>query len=279
MRLRLLVPLTILLLAPEVLAVRAIPDDNLAYPVLIALQPSGTGSGFFINRADGIYLVTARHVLFTDTLGLRGPRAELTAYSKNPDEVVRNIITLDLAVLQKTGDLRAHPSRDVAVVRIASVTPDQPQKPLQVLPGVSVVSHSASGILGAGPDTIRKYEQVLVANEVLVFGYPTSLGLRQVPQLDLSRPLLRRGIVAGLNPSLRSIVLDCPVYPGNSGGPVLQIDTEGLERHFRIIGVVSQFVPFVETWVNATHGYENASIGNSGYSIVTPMDYVLELVH
>jgi hypothetical protein len=45
-------------------AQRAIPDDNLGYPVLITLPGVGTGSGFYINATKYTYLVTAKHVLF-----------------------------------------------------------------------------------------------------------------------------------------------------------------------------------------------------------------------
>jgi hypothetical protein len=45
-------------------AQRAIPDDNLAYPVLITLGNGSSGSGFFLNTSDAVYLVTAKHVLF-----------------------------------------------------------------------------------------------------------------------------------------------------------------------------------------------------------------------
>lgn len=55
-----------------------------------------------------------------------------------------------------------------------------------------------------------------------------------------------------------------------------QIDLQNTK--FRIIGIVSQFVPFKETWINITHKISNLEISNSGYSIVTPIDPVLELL-
>ena len=119
---------------------------------------------------------------------------------------------------------------------------------------------------------------MLVANDVLLFGYPTSLGIQGSPQLDNLRPLLRRGIVAGLNPRVQSIIIDCPSYPGNSGGPVVEADRETFRATFSVIGVVSEFVPFAEKSVNYPIPYQNVNISNSGYTIVTPMDFVLELV-
>jgi hypothetical protein len=45
-----------------------------------------------------------------------------------------------------------------------------------------------------------------------------------------------------------------------------------------VIGVISQFVPFAEVWDNKTHGYQNVEISNSGYSIATPIDFVIMLI-
>ena len=46
----------------------------------------------------------------------------------------------------------------------------------------------------------------------------------------------------------------------------------------RATGVVCRFVPSAEVWVNASNGFANRNLSNSGYSIVTPMDPVLELI-
>jgi hypothetical protein len=143
---------------------------------------------------------------------------------------------------------------------------------------MTILTAAPSGILGVARNAVKKYADVLVANEVLVFGYPTSLGIEGSPQLDPLRPLLRRGIVAGLNPNKKSIIIDCPSYPGNSGGPVVEADRETFKATFNVIGVVSEFVPFAEKSVNYPIQYQSVSISNSGYTIVTPMDYVLDLV-
>jgi len=144
------------------------------------------------------------------------------------------------------------------------------------LPGVTVESMAKDGILGVDIGSIKPFNRVLVGNDVVLFGYPTSLGLKQTPQLDPRRPLLRKGIVAGTDPSNESIVLDCPVYFGNSGGPVLELDRVGFMTHLVIIGVVSQYVPFVE--VGGSNTVAMQVMANSGYSIATPMDFVLELI-
>lgn len=263
---------------------RAIPDDNLAYPVLVQVAGDGEASGFFLNTETAVYLVTAKHVLFDlQTNLLRGPQALLLSYPRDPKGDGKNVISLDLATLSKVGEVIPHPQEDVVVVRVAQVTTDKPPEGTQgqvikPLPGVVFQQMAASGILGVTPSNVKKYDDVLVANDVIVFGYPTSLGLRSSPQLDPQRPLLRRGIVAGVNPATKSLVIDCAAYQGNSGGPVLELDRSGFGVTLKIIGVVRAFVPFAETSLNLQFNYTNTNISNSGYSIVTPMDFVLELV-
>src|ERR1700691_2639842 len=78
---------------PASVSARAIPDDNLAYPVLVTLGDNSSGSGFFLNDGNAVYLVTARHVLYRnkppqkvapnqDPLELRSGTAIVVSYSK-----------------------------------------------------------------------------------------------------------------------------------------------------------------------------------------------------
>jgi hypothetical protein len=257
---------------PPVLAGRAIPDDNLAYPVLIS-GGGIRGSGFFFSVKDYIYLVTAKHVLFdVSKPDLRTSQVEILSYPPDPNDQTRNVYLLDLAVLKKAGHIKPHPAADVVVVRIAKMGDSSNDKRrLSALPGVEFKESATGGIVGTDLKMLKEFKDVLVGNETILFGYPSSLGIPNIPQIDYFRPLLRRGMVAGLNRQNKSIILDCPSYPGNSGGPAIELDPEGLSTRFRVIGVVSQFVP----WVNSALG--NTTVSNSGHSVVTPMDFVLEL--
>jgi hypothetical protein len=261
---------------------RAIPDDNLAYPVLISLDNGSNGSGFFLSTNSRTYLVTAAHVLFDETSGnLRGKQATLLSYSKDPKEIQKNVIQLDLATLFAAKRIRKHSNEDVAVVHIAdlAVNTNSGQSTINMVPGTSILEKADAGILGVRLDSVKHFDNVLTANTIYMFGYPTSIGIKEIPQIDPLRPLLRFGIIAGTNPSRKTIILDCPSYPGNSGGPVLEVEQVDLvNRRFQVIGVVSQFVPFAETWVNTTHKYQNLTISNSGYAVAVSMDPVLELI-
>ncbi len=255
----------------------ALPSDNLSYPVLITLGNGLTGSGFFLNSGTAIYLVTAKHVLFNPITGaLLDSKADLISYSRDPTDSSKNWLALDLLVLLGDGGLKAHPSEDVVVAKVFILSPAKPgaATPFSLSPefGVTIKEATRLGITGADATRgVKTFDQVIIGNDVVLFGYPTSLALQQLPQLDVHHPLLRKGIVAGTNPATRTLILDCPAYFGNSGGPVVEVDHEGLNTTYKVIGVMNMYVPFVDTG----HAFQMAS--NSGYSIATPMDFVLEL--
>lgn len=262
------------MISPALSEGRAIPDDNLAYPVLI-LRPDGkTGSGFYLNTGDSVYLVTAKHVLFDSMSSSPAvPKITVLSYSRDPQNTGKNVVTMDLASLARAKEVIAHTSADVAVVRIADVKANSGGEVHTLLSGVLMTDLSAGGLVWAQPAATKKYDEVLVANEVLVFGYPTSIGVQDFPQIDPTRPLIRAGIVAGLNPSKKTIVIDCPIFHGNSGGPVVEITRGFPNTQFRLIGVVSQFVPAV-----AMEGTYGRLVLNSGFGIVMPIDFVFEIV-
>jgi hypothetical protein len=102
-------------------AQRALPDDNLAYPVLIAFKGS-TGSGFFLNVNGAVFLITAKHVLFDpNTQKLRENQTELLSYSKDPSDQKNNLIALDFEALQAENAIKTHTVQDVVVVKIGDI--------------------------------------------------------------------------------------------------------------------------------------------------------------
>ncbi len=275
--------IVLLLIAPgEGRAERAIPSDNLAYPVLVSIDTGSKGSGFFLSTGSGVYLVTSAHVLFDESSGnLRGKKAELLCYSKNPKETGKNIVQLDLPTLSAAKRIRKHSTEDVAIIYIADAeeNPGTGSKSLRTVPGASLTEKTPSGILSVSLDNVKSFDKIWTANTIYMFGYPTSLSIKGDPQIDPVRPLLRFGIVAGTNPARKTIILDCPSYPGNSGGPVLEVEKIDLVNlRFHVIGVVSQFVPFAEPLVNPTRDSKSLTISNSGYTVAVSMDPVLELI-
>lgn len=230
-----------------------------------------------MNCDNATYLVTARHVLFDKASGaFHAPQVILTSYSRDPTEATKNIFTFDLTGLLAAGHIKSDAVKDVAVVRYG--ISDPASHVMDVVPGVTVKSTAPLGIVGVGMSTVRLYDKVMTANEVYLFGYPVSLGIPQIPQIDYARPLLRKGIVAGKNDVRRTIILDCPVYPGNSGGPVMEVEEQALARRFFIIGVMLEFVPTLHPLIGPPTAQGSNVLANSGYSVAAAMDDVMQLV-
>ncbi len=264
---------------------RMIPDDNLAYPVLVIMKNSsgttlGFGSGFYFGTANAEYLVTAKHVIASGLPNEKTHKTEvpdlvleLVSYSMDQPTPQRILLRVDFKMLLDRGDVKPHKTRDVAAVKLGVLKEAQDHSLMTFfLPGVAKVEFADSGLVSAGMIAVRKFDQVLVGNDAILYGYPASLGLPDTQQFDPLRPLLRRAFIAGKDPQKRSLIIDGPVYRGNSGGPVFEIDPEGSEIYFHLVGVMTEFIPLTERAADFT------MLLNSGYSIAEPMDFVLELI-
>jgi len=264
---------------------RSIPHNNLRYPILILLKNGASGSGLFLEDKNEkcVYLVTARHVLFSELkekenlyYNLISPTGKTISYSANMAAHERIVVELDLEKLYKDGNLKFHKQADIAVIKILN----QGETQMLTIDGVKVVeAPKMHGILSVDAGFLKLYKDVTESNDAYVFGFPISLGVKDIPQIEYDKPLLRRGMISAKNDSKRTVILDCPVYPGNSGGPVIEVESIDLTtKEYRVIGVVSEFIPFVQVWKNLQLGTLNSNIENSGYSVVTPIDFALELI-
>jgi hypothetical protein len=262
---------------------RILPDDPLLYPVLI-LHEKGSGSGVFLQLSNSVYLVTARHVLFKEPEGTNLPtllssKASVVSYSNaGSTNVTKRMMNLDLAQLQNAGEIRFSTNQDVVIVRIEDCKASD-RKVVNYLPGVLPIASNHGGFTVWGTNCLRLLADIDVGADVYMFGYPTSLTAPIRDMFDPTQPLLRKGIVAGLNPNKRIIIVDCPSYQGNSGGPVIEVEHLSLvSTSFTIIGLVSSFVPLQEEWENKTYRYSYVGISNSGYTVIVPIDVALEMV-
>lgn len=257
-----------------------LPEDNLAYPVQI-LVPGGGGSGFFVRRDRELFLVTARHVLVDPRTGqLWSREATLRALSKDVRESAVTVIHVNVEQLQDAQRIRADQDRDVAVIQLAMLKSDG----LDTTPGVVVSEKSRGGIIVAPFDYLTRYTDVDISSQIFMLGYP-SIGVTGSSQIDHTRPLVRGGIVAGLNAALKTIIIDAPVNHGNSGGPVVQLSRT---NKLRIIGVATQFVPVPEDVLPLSQGNAPDSatastrpllaLGNSGYGVVASADTIIDLI-
>jgi hypothetical protein len=255
-----------------------LPANFTRYSCSIKAGPS-EGSGFIMQASNSVYLVTARHVLFNDRQSptnwpLWSGNAECTDHMSETSETVA---VIDLIALSTMGAVRYSTNHDVATVRIEESTGTN-HEVYSFLPGVKFQTAQTALTMWASTE-IKRFDDIHVGMDIFLFGFPSSLGLAQMPQLDPSLPLVRKGIVAGKNLKRRALVLDCMSFQGNSGGLVVGKEVENLTTtRFPLLGVLVEWVPFSESWQNSRFGYSNQTLSNSGYSIAEPMDVVLELI-
>ena len=186
---------------------------------------------------------------------------------------------MNLENLQTNNETRVHSSHDVAVVRLGIII-NNGQGVVYDSRIVQPVSTNAElQTTMARSSDLRKLSEVKVGDDVYVFGCPGSVGIQQSPKFDYSKPLLRKGIVSGVYDKAQTIVIDAAVYFGNSGGPVQEKEQLDLgNTSYNIIGVVSEIIPFVDVWENKRFEYTTVNVSNSGYAVVEPVDFILELL-
>jgi len=290
MRKLFLLLIAVLIWAPAAHAGAALPADYIKYPVSVTLEDGRAASGFYIMDDNGdAYFVTAKHLLFYDQAkegrsDLKGQKALLSSYPQEDQFQEPILIQLDLKVLNVAGFIYSHETNDVAVIKLGSVVLTPRGKSLQFNGGVDRVvkagtTPSEGSIVGASRAMIKKYDEVPIGNDVFIFGYPNSLGIENYPQIDYTRPLLRKGVIAGKNNEKKTMILDCPVFYGNSGGPVVETEPIGLSgTSYAIVGMVAEFIPFDDKWYGIQRPFNIREIENSGYSVVVPMDAILEVI-
>ena len=232
-----------------------------------------TGSGFYLDCSNHLFLATARHVLFEPGGKLRSSEATLlsSAYAAVEGDVE---LRVNLGVSAANQEIRTNRLHDVAIVRLARSTGIPGKRYQYSADATTFVRYPKSGVTIVGPDMTGRLDSVKAGEDVFVFGYPTSIGLQQSPKFDYSKPLLRKGIVSAIYQKEQTIVLDSSVYFGNSGGPVMAVRDGG---QFAVIGIVSEMIPFVDVWENKRFKYATFNLSNSGYSVVEPVDYLLAL--
>lgn len=253
---------------------RNLNDNQLALSVLISLGTS-SGSGFIYRTNLFVYLVTAKHVLFDDQGTIRAKEIQIACQtiSATDDDVKRIEINLEKTIPKH------HYTTDIAIVRIGKVTKNEGKVgSFNYVAGVSTLQKGNSKPITVTRENIKTLEGVMISNDIYVFGYPTSLGIETSKQFDPSKPLLRKGIIANINKPSQTIILDCAVYGGNSGGPVIQIVEINKERKLEVIGIISQYIPYIQRWKNEREQLQHIEKSNSGYSVATSFDSVLELI-
>lgn len=264
-----------------------VPDQILNSAVLLTtLKVEGTG--VFMSDSIFFYFVTARHNIFNlktkkigdyaDTIcDLIDKNAQLVFYSRDFTKEEPLIMNIGLDSAYNLGFIGTDYRHDVAVI-VLGYYADSTRKTIQYFDFVE--KNRSSNVIQTQIEKggINKYENINLGNDIILVGYPSSIGLSKQPQFDYTRPLLRKGIVAGKYNRLESIIIDCPTFAGNSGGPVFERVESFFSISYKLIGIATEYIPYIENWENKLNGAVNVQTMNSGYTIVAPIDHALKLI-
>lgn len=239
--------------------------EHLSSVVSIKLGTGATGTGFILYDESWVYLVTAAHVLFdkdkdalySDTVEIHQPVGKIR-------DGQSMITRLELDKLKYNYNL----AQDYFVVRFAKIISGV--QIVEFLDGVDVVKHDANGVAIA-LDRICMLQDVQLGEEVMIVGYPSSVGLKQDPQFDYNVPLLQRGIVSNIYDRQKTIILDSSVYPGNSGSLVLVTRDDVVKA----IGMVLRYIPYEQVWYNTRDRLVNREYHISRFSVALSFDVIL----
>ncbi|MBK8516671.1 MAG: trypsin-like peptidase domain-containing protein [Saprospiraceae bacterium] len=249
---------------------RKVPEELLACPIWVTFENGSSGTGVFFDIGEIMFLVTAKHVLFKDEK-LRGESCRLicqTRVSEDDDVKIFRTEFNELNVFHAK-------NQDIACIEIGRHVDGK----LHCTKGTKVEHENKLNTTGMYLHHCNLIDEAYVGNEVYVFGYPTSIGLKRLPQFDYNKPLVRKGIISGIYKSKETLIIDSAVYYGNSGGPVIMADpVEGGDIHYKIIGIVTEFIPYEEKWINPVNNLTNLYHYNSGYAVVIPVDSILSLL-
>jgi hypothetical protein len=237
------------------------------------------GSGFFVQASNRMFLVTARHVLFDISstnrpLPLRGTNLSFSSWNGT----MHYTTNYNIEHYYASKEVRYSNDRDVAVVHFCNLvgTNQIPGFEFRYV-NTSPTNWEATQM---AVEAMRKIADVKVAEDAYTFGYPVSVGsVIAGQQLDSTRPLARKGIIADVDLRRKVLVADMPVNFGNSGALLMLINNRGFAfSRATIVGVVSQFIPFEDVWISQRYKLPNVSWSNSGYAIVEPIDFVIDLL-
>ena len=233
---------------------------------------TGSGSGFYIDdTSHSLYFVTACHVLVNPQTKI--PYSDLIlliSYKKNSQTDGKDSFQISLSQATKMGQFKYDVQKDIAVIKFATSN----NRRISYLPFVYKITSTNTYLNQFSLSEAKKIDELVTMTDIFTIGFPKSLSLTL--NFDYSRPLIRKGIIAGIDLITNKIIADCPVYQGNSGGAVYEIGIR--DNVLKIIGVVSQFVPFEEHLRSEAYGYTNINITNSGYAVIVPINSVIDLI-
>lgn len=251
-------------------------DPTIRSVAVLVQFKNSSGSGFYLQDSSHVYFITAYHVIYNLQTNLPlEDTVTLISYRSDVENDPKTILNVGL----KDGIgryIKVDPRNDIVAIKVASLHAIDTlgNQRIDYLPHARRIGVSTRLNFWLTKDAL-KFGDVLAGSDIYVIGYPKSLGLQG--NFDLDRPLFRKGIVAGKDFTFHRIIGDGAVYFGNSGGIVVEMYMDAKDISFKLIGLVSQYIPFNDILLDTRGNIRSVDAKNSGYSVIIPADKILEL--
>ena len=129
-----------------------------------------------------------------------------------------------------------------------------------------------------------KDDEITEGDFVYVLGFPMGLVSE-----DRQHVFVRGGVISRIRDLYenrgKDFVVDAPVFPGNSGGPVFSkpeiVSITGTKacNKARLIGIVKSYIPYIDVAISQQTKRARITFEeNSGLSKVQPVDHILETI-
>ncbi|MHC1707475.1 MAG: trypsin-like peptidase domain-containing protein [Bacteroidales bacterium] len=256
-------------------------DVMMQKTVLIITDQKKTGSGFYLYDSSFLYLVTADHVLRKkDTNSIKTDYVKsitVTSYPTAYETSDPIKASINIAEAFKNKKIIKPRNQDIIIIIIGVIKEIKKESSGWLLYEFTKVEYPKGKELfidGFNIYNIIKFSDVKPGRDVIAIGFPTSLA-NSNSQYHYNRPLLRKGVVSAKDIVYRNIIIDCKLFPGNSGGPVYMNNSKNpltVPVPYGIIGIVSEFVPFDRKDKDQNVKY----LENSGLAVITPLDVILD---
>ncbi|MBX3242747.1 MAG: trypsin-like peptidase domain-containing protein [Chitinophagaceae bacterium] len=242
----------------------------------------GTGVIFYVKVLDSITipcLVTAKHVLYDSSNSWNPSKVNIRFSSSDSIPINQHKgYELDLYDNElKSKMWIEHPNKkiDLACIFVDNIKFDS------VRPNIKITPYSFFP-----PD-----EEYYEGKEIYVLGYPGAVGLDL-----LNKAIVRKGIISWVPNNINSaekMLIDCNIFPGNSGGPVFSIPRntgllleDTVFRGTKFFGIVSER-RFSENTLMTPNGQDIVdsrglpirSLESIGVGIIISAKRVQELLH
>ena len=217
-------------------------------------------TGIAIMFRNTTYIVTNAHVATLSNLYLRINSKD---HGSPPIE-----LSIDSILSSRGIPLAKSPDADIAAIPMFKYSSMEKQ-------------FDSLELKSIGISLFKNWDYINEGDDLFVLGFPMQLGSG-----TRSQPVYRYGIVS-LKDKPGQYLIDCTIYPGNSGGPVFLKPSfynyrdksirAGTSAYF--VGIVSAYIPYTDVAISTQTKRPRITFEeNSGLAIVISADKIQELL-